>query len=156
MCSCYHFARFINPLEEKINGAVPVHSLLPKDFYFAYQEFTTMQNARLVKLLFYVISEILNETYILALKRLEAELTKVKVRHTEEMKMMEAENQKQKDDMQEQLSANRQKTSSLQADYESRLNKLKDMLSEHKEAEMHNQVKKLEREKEVIKYFLLS
>lgn len=115
-----------------------------------------MQNARLVKLLFYVISEILNETYILALKRLEAELTKVKVRHTEEMKMMEAENQKQKDDMQEQLSANRQKTSSLQADYESRLNKLKDMLSEHKEAEMHNQVKKLEREKEVIKYFLLS
>ena len=98
------------------------------------------------------IDEILSK-HILALERLEAELTKVKVQHTEEMKIMEAEKKKQKADMQEQLSANRQKTSSLQADYESRLNKLKDMLCEHKEAEMHDQVKKLEREKEVIKFF---
>ncbi|ESO00704.1 hypothetical protein HELRODRAFT_192579 [Helobdella robusta] len=104
-----HFFRFINLLEEVKGSSVnPIQSLQPKDFYFAYQEFSTMQNARL-----------------------ESELLKTRERHNEEMKLLASQTNEETTRMQQQLAQSRLQADNLLVEYQNKVTTLEKMLKEH-------------------------
>lgn len=81
---------------------------------------------------------------------MEDELREAKERHTDEMKMMEAEKRRMEDDMQQHFQTAKEKAEHIRAEYEARFEGLKGLISEHQNCQLKDHIVKLEKEKEVI------